>query len=441
MAPDLFTSQHVRLLCLFCSGGQVFTWVGLRTGKIELLFWIVTGCLTLVVVATLLRAQMRGGQDARPAAAYDLDVYRDQLREVERDLERGVLSSADGERALAEVSRRILAADSALQATQGAGFGARSGPVLGLVTSLALIGGSFAIYLELGAPGYGDLALADRIEAAQILRSERPSQETAEASVPASPPLEAPSPDYVALVERLRDAIRSRPDDAEGFSLLSQSEARLGNFAAAHAAKARVISLKAEAATAQDFSQYADLMILAAGGYVSPEAEQVLERTLAMDPTDGPARYYFGLMMAQTGRPDTALRIWDQLLRDGPPDAPWIIPIDAQIGDMAMRAGVDYARPAIGTGRGPTQEQIAAASDMSPAERMEMIQGMVAGLSDRLATDGGPVEDWAQLISALGVLGDHDQARAIFDNAMEAFAGDLTAVDLLNRTADRVGLQ
>jgi len=405
-----------------------------------MLFWIVTGCLTLVVVATLLRAQFRGGEQARPAAAYDLDVYRDQLREVERDMERGVLSPADGERALTEVSRRILAADAALKNATSAARGGRSGPLLAGVTAVTLVGGSFAIYLELGAPGYGDLALADRIEAAQILRSERPSQETAEASVLESPPVDA-APDYVALVERLREAVEARPDDLQGLTLLSQSEARLGNFSAAHVAKARAISLKGEEATAQDFSEYADLLVLAAGGYVSPEAEQMLERTLAMDPSDGAARYYYGLMMSQTGRPDTTLRLWDQLLREGPADAPWIAPIDAQMPDIAMRAGVDYARPTIGTGRGPTQDQIDAAADMSPAERMEMIQGMVAGLSDRLATEGGPVEDWAQLISALGVLGDRDQARAVFDNAMEVFGSDPTAIDMLNRAADRAGLQ
>lgn len=407
-----------------------------------MLFWMITGGLTLVVVATLLHAQMRGGAQARPAAAYDLDVYRDQLREVERDLERGVLSPADGEQALAEVSRRILAADAALRAAEAGGAQARGGPVLAALTAAMLIGGAFWIYLQLGAPGYGDLALSDRIEAAQILRQERPSQDTAEASVTEAPPVDA-TPDYVALVDRLRAAVQSRPDDLQGLVLLSQSEARLGNFAAAHAAKARVIALKGADATAQDFSEYADMMILAAGGYVSPEAEQVLERTLAMDRGDGAARYYYGLMMAQTGRPDVALRIWDQLLREGPEDAPWIAPIDAQMGDIAMRAGVDYARPAIGSGavRGPTQEQIDSASDMSPAEQMQMIEGMVAGLSDRLATQGGPVEEWAQLISALGVLGDLEQARAIFDNAMEAFGEDLVAVDLLNHTADRIGLQ
>ncbi|WP_299729314.1 c-type cytochrome biogenesis protein CcmI [uncultured Tateyamaria sp.] len=405
-----------------------------------MLFWIITGGLTLVVVATLVLALVRGGQEARPAAAYDLDVYRDQLKEVERDLERGVVSPADAERTVTEVSRRILAADAALQRAQASTTGGRSGPIIAALTAMVLIGGTFAIYLQLGAPGYGDLALSDRIEAAQILRAERPDQQTAEASVPASPPVDE-APDYVALVERLRQAVQSRPDDLQGLTLLSQSEARLGNFAAAHVAKARLIELKGDAATAQDFSEYADMLVLAAGGYVSPEAEQVLERTLAMDPRDGAARYYFGLMMAQTGRPDTALRIWDQLLREGPADAPWIVPIDAQMEDVAMRAGVDYARPAIGTGRGPSQEQIEAAAEMSPAEQMGMIRGMVAGLSDRLATDGGPVEDWAQLISALGVLGERDRAAAIFENAMQVFGSDPTAVDMLNRVADRVGLQ
>ncbi|MEL6450830.1 MAG: c-type cytochrome biogenesis protein CcmI [Pseudomonadota bacterium] len=407
----------------------------------DTLFWIVTALITLAVVATFARALLRGADAERPPAAYDLDVYRDQLKEVDRDLERGVVSPADAERARTEVSRRILAADAALQKAQTRSTRRGGTAVVAGVTALVLVGGSYAIYLQLGAPGYGDLALADRIEASDILRTERPSQATAEASLPArTPPTDVP-PDYVALVEQLRNAVAERPDDLQGLNLLSQAESRLGNFVAAHEAKAQVIALKGDAATSTDYSEYADLLILAAGVYVSPEAEQVLNRTLQLDPTDGPARYYVGLMMTQVGRPDRALRVWDQLLREGPPDAPWIDAIEAQIEDTAIRAGVDYARPAIGTGRGPSAADIEAAGDMTPAQRMEMIQGMVVGLSDRLATEGGPVEDWAQLISALAVLGDMGQADAIFRNAMNVFGDDATAVDLLNRTADRVGLQ
>ncbi|MEX0369986.1 MAG: c-type cytochrome biogenesis protein CcmI [Tateyamaria sp.] len=403
-------------------------------------FWIVTALLTLVVLATLGRAVLRGRADQKPPAAYDLDVYRDQLREVDRDLARGVVSEADADRVRTEVSRRILAADAALQKQTQVGA-ARANPIAAGLIGALVIAGTYLIYVQIGAPTYGDLALADRIEAAAILRAERPNQQTAEESVISAGANADADPDYVALVEQLRTAVSERPNDVEGLQLLSRAEGRLGNFVEAHRAKAQVLSLKGNQAKSTDFSEYADLLVLAAGGYVSPEAEAILERTLALDPTDGPARYYYGLMMTQTGRPDTALRIWDQLLREGPADAPWIAPVAGQIEDIAARAGVAYAMPSIGTGRGPTADQIEAAEDLSPAERMEMIRGMVTGLSDRLATEGGPVEDWAQLISALGVLGDMDQARAILINAREVFAGDPAAADLLSRTADRVGLE
>ncbi|WP_299952794.1 c-type cytochrome biogenesis protein CcmI [uncultured Roseobacter sp.] len=403
------------------------------------LFWILAGGLALgvaILLALGLRAPRTGA--AVPAAAYDLRVYRDQLREVEKDLARGVVSKEDAERVRAEVSRRILAADAALQkdhVTADASKGA-PGIVAGAIT-LVLIAGSVGLYLQLGAPGYGDLTLADRIAFAEEALAERPSQAEAEASLPERGTPPEASPDYVALVEQLRDTVARRPDDLQGHILLAQNEANLGNFRAAAQAQGEVLRLKGPDAEVADYVDYADMLVLAAGGYVSPEAETALRTALSVDQANGTARYYIGLMMAQTGRPDTAFRMWDALLREGPEDAPWIRPILAQIEDMAFRAGVNYQLPEIGTGRGPSAADIEAAGDLSPAERLEMIQGMVSGLSERLATEGGPVQDWAQLISALGVLGQTGQARAVYDNAVEVFAEDTRALDLLLRAGQR----
>ena len=77
---------------------------------------------------------------------------------------------------------------------------------------------------------------------------------------------------------------------------------------------------------------------------------------------------------------------------------------------------------------------------MSAADRMEMIGGMVAGLSDRLATDGGPPTDWARLITSLGVLGEQDQALAVFNNALEVFAGDAGALDIIRAAGSQAGV-
>ncbi|WP_300056126.1 c-type cytochrome biogenesis protein CcmI [uncultured Roseobacter sp.] len=402
-------------------------------------FWILAGGLALVIAVLLalgLRAPRSGA--AVPPAAYDLRVYRDQLKEIDKDLARGVISPEDADRVRAEVSRRILAADAALQADTVAADASKGAPgmVAGLI-ALVLVAGSIAMYLQLGAPGYGDLSLADRIAFAEEARTQRPSQAEAEASLPAPQLPQDASPDYVALVKQLRETVAQRPDDLQGHILLAQNEANLGNYRAAAEAQQEVIRIKGDAVTAADHTDFADMLVVAAGGYVSPEAEAALQRALALEPQNGTARYYMGLMMAQTGRPDTAFRTWDALLRAGPEDAPWIPPILAQIEDMAVRAGVNYQLPEIGSGRGPSAADVEAAENLSPVERMQMIEGMVTGLSERLATEGGPVQDWAQLITALGVLGQQGQARAVYDNAVEVFADDTRALDLLLRAGQR----
>ena len=298
------------------------------------------------------------------------------------------------------------------------------------------------MYSRLGAPGYGDLALKDRIAFAKTLRETRPSQADAIAGMPEVTVAPELSPEYQALLTQLRETVAKRPNDVQGQTLLAQNEARVGNFSAAADAQSAVVRLKGPDATTEEVVNYGELLIMAAGGYVSPEAEAVLRAVLTRDAENGTASYYWGLMLIQTGRPDQGFRIWDGLLRRGPADAPWIEPILGQIKPVADLAGVDYTIPDIGGSAlpGPSKDDIEAAQDMTPAERMEMIGSMVDGLSERLATQGGPVEDWSRLISSLGVLGQTDRAQAIYDNALEVFAGDSSALDEIFRAGERASL-
>ena len=70
-------------------------------------FWITTVLLALVVAALFSIALMRRADQSTGAGDYDMRVYRDQLAEVDRDLERGVLTQDDAKRVRTEVSRRI----------------------------------------------------------------------------------------------------------------------------------------------------------------------------------------------------------------------------------------------------------------------------------------------------------------------------------------------
>lgn len=405
-------------------------------------FWIITLAMAVIVVLWLISAMRRAAANPLPDATdFDVQVYRDQLAEVERDIARGIVPEEDAVRIRTEISRRILSSDSAASdAASERGGGPQTG--IAIVLAVVLVGGSVLLYRELGAPGYGDLALADRMAMAEEMRNNRPDQATAVASLPPNTALGDQNDDFLILMQRLRETVADRPDDLQGSILLAQNEARVGNFTAAAKAQENVLRLKGDALAAEDITDYAELLILAAGGYVSPEAETALRAALVQDDQEGRARYYMGLMMIQTGRPDIAFRIWDTLLRRGPESASWIAPIQAQIMTAAALAGVNYTMPAIGggAGAGPSLEDIEAASEMTAEERMDMIGGMVEGLSNRLATDGGPPEDWARLITSLAIMGNPDQALAIFNNAMEVFGDDPGARDIIVAAGSQAGV-
>ena len=400
-------------------------------------FWLIAGLISALVAALLGRSLLRGQDGAVDAAAFDVQVYRDQLSEVDRDLARGVLGEAEAERTRTEISRRLLAADAAAKSVtaKGARTGVETWGGLTLAVILVTAGG-LGLYSYLGQPQMADMPLENRFQEARDLASTRLSQAEFEAQMPAAN-VPDPDPSLLNLVEQLRDVVEERPDDLRGFQLLARNEAALGNYPLAYAAQNRIIALKGDAVEANDFLTLADYYMIAAQGYISPEAEEALGNAIRRDPQNGFGRYYTGLLMMQTGRPDLTFRFWRALLEEGPENAPWIAPIRANIDDLAWIAGVRYDAPAP---RGPSAEDIAAAESLGAEDRAAMIEGMVASLSDRLASEGGSAQEWAQLITALGVLGRTGDAKDIWTEAQDIFKETPEGLAMINQAAANAGL-
>ncbi|MYK59109.1 MAG: c-type cytochrome biogenesis protein CcmI, partial [Rhodospirillaceae bacterium] len=63
------------------------------------MIWLVVALLGIAAGAAILwRLYPRGGSETAPvagAAEHDLEVYRDQLRELDRDLARGTIEAAE----------------------------------------------------------------------------------------------------------------------------------------------------------------------------------------------------------------------------------------------------------------------------------------------------------------------------------------------------------
>ena len=394
------------------------------------MFWAISGgmaaIVTLALVAAILRAQRSAvsGQEDDGDVLDDpqIAVYRDQLATVDKDVARGTVNEEEAARLKTEISRRLLDAD-----RNRAGRTRTAPPAANIAamvfTGAVVIGGGLYGYWAIGAPGYPDLPLAQRLEAAAEARANRPTQAAFLAQLPPSPTPEL-EPQFAELFARLTQAVAINPEDRQGLELMVQFAPRAGDYMAAAEAKARLNRLEGAEPTALDWAEEADLLVLATGGYVSPEAEAALDRALTLDRTNPTARFYAGLMHSQFGRPDLAFRIWRPLLEESAADDPWVPPIRQQIVQIADRAGVVYELPPMqdASQRGPSAADIAAAQDMSEGDRAAMIEGMIANLSDRLANEGGPPSDWAQLIRALGVVGRHEQAALIWREAQNTFS-------------------
>jgi cytochrome c-type biogenesis protein CcmH len=422
-------------------------------------FWALAAAIAGLTAFLLIRPLVTARRAGESRASHDVAVFRDQLTAVDRDLDRGVLSGAEAEGARAEVSRRLLAAAAEAERSHGAGpapAGVSRIVAIGMTGLLAVAGGG--LYLHLGAPGAADLPLGPRIEDMRRAAAERPPQLEAERRIagtaaPETPPSDPNSIEMREMVERLRQVLAERPDDLRGRRLLVQALMRMDDVAGAWRAQEDVIALLADDVSADDHALAAEAMILAARGYVSPQAERRLTQAIDINPLHTTARYYAGLSLAQNGRPDLTLEMWTPLLTEGPADAPWKEPILTMIGGVAAEAGkpvppeaaaaadaLRAARAAPGpspAGPGPDAEDMRAAEDMTPEDRAAMIEGMVAQLENKLATTGGVPADWARLIQTYGVLGRSGDVARVMGSARTAFASAPGVVAQLEGVAAR----
>lgn len=378
-----------------------------------MLFWILAAAMTAATVAFLLHPLMRGGGTKEGSGPdWDLHVYRDQLGEVDRDLARGVIDPAQAEAARAEIGRRMLsAADARPAAAPSRAVAPRTARLVAAFVALAVPLGALAIYLPSGRPDLPALPFASRGET------------------------EAPPAEVLQALDRLNRHLEENPGDLEGWLLTGQVYGRMGRFADSADAYRRALSIsQGDPAIASSFGE---AMVQAEGGIVGGEARRAFEGALEREPGDLRARYYLALARSQAGDDEGALEGWAELVRRSPADAPWLPAVRQQIAETAGRLGRDVAAatpeplppaaapgpeagPAPGGAPGPTSDQMAAAADLPPEERREMIRGMVERLAARLEETPGDAEGWLRLARAYRVLGEPAKAGDALSAAVKA---------------------
>ncbi|KZB54913.1 c-type cytochrome biogenesis protein CcmI [Thalassospira xiamenensis] len=410
--------------------------------------WIVLGALTALVAGYVLWPILRNARSAdadtnedrladmdEDELQRDLAVYRDQLAEIGRDIERGVLTEGQADAARTEVQRRILATDQRIakrhQSGEAANRVSRLRPAVAIFT-LLLFAGGVGLYLDLGRPDLRDRPIASRTDEIMAARQASDNDATRNAALNRA-------------VQDLSNRLLENPDDLKGWELLGASLMALGRPEEAQTAYLEAV--KQSGRDGDYLAMYAESVIRTNNGQVNTIARGALEEAAKSGSTDPRIQYFLGLADAQNGNVAAAVDRWIALVNGAPSDAGWLPMVLARIEEAAVAQGIDITgritvTPPMASNApgGPSREDMEAAAEMTPEERQEMILGMVSQLADKLAENPQDPEGWARLMRAYMVIGQPDQAKQAYDTARQEFAGDTALLTRFAGLADELGI-
>ncbi|PDT85381.1 c-type cytochrome biogenesis protein CcmI [Sinorhizobium sp. BJ1] len=355
-----------------------------------MLFWILVATLTAAVAVALVLPLMRAASPLPSPHSHDMEVYRDQLDELTRDREAGLISGDDAELARAEIGRRMIAAsaaDASKQESMSKRLGSKRLAQAFILLCLPAVG--LCLYLTTGSPGVPAQPLAAR--------------------------LANPGEDINILIAKAENHLALSPDDGAGWDLLAPIYMRNGRVDDAVGAYDHAIRLLGP--TAARLGGYAEALIVQSGGLVTAAAQDALKKALALDANDPRSEFYLALGLKQEGKHGDALAAFRKLAGRSPAGAPWLPLVNQHIAELsADKPGA--GGEALGN---PTSEDIAAAEGMSAGDRQAMIRGMVDGLAGRLKENPDNFEGWMRLVRAYVVLDQRDKAEDALSEGLQAF--------------------
>ncbi|WP_025091280.1 c-type cytochrome biogenesis protein CcmI [Brucella intermedia] len=355
-------------------------------------FWLIAALLTLAATLVVLLPLTRRKQAFLPAEKNDLEVYRDQLREVEADAARGMIDPQSAEQARIEISRRILNAEkSAREAAEAAGK-TTPGRLLAFLAVLAVPLVAWGVYPLFGKPDMPSMPLAERLSAS----ADRGSVDE--------------------LVARAEAHLAQNPDDVRGWDVLAPIYLRLGR--AADAVNAYRSSIRIAGENFPRVLGLGEALATASGGTVTAEAEGFFRKAADLEPNDVRPQFYLAQGEMQDGRMNLAANRLQAFLDKAPADAPWRGQIEQAIARLRDPAAVQQ-QP-----KGPTADDVDAASSMSPEDRQAMIEGMVQRLDESLRQNSGDVEGWKRLVRSYMILNRRDAALDALNRGMTALEGE-----------------
>ena len=356
------------------------------------ILWLSIGLAALAAALWIARPLFRRSLVELNEADSAVAIYRDQVDELRRDLDAGLLNQTEFEAAEEEIEARAV--DAANRVDFGLTVSRRS-PIAAMMLAAFAVAASVAVYSGLGTPALKDQPLAQR--RTQAL------QQRAEAG------------DLNSRIQILIDKTKKNPDSFEDWWMLARSYSAVGDHASAVDAYQNAVELSGDRPTV--LAAYAESMTLANGNKVPQAARLIFEQILQSTP-DPRARYYVALSKAQAQDFEAAIDDWTALARDSEPGAPWMALVRRDIVNMArfLKKDVrDYLPDA-------NEAEIAKAGG-GPQQSTPDLASRAEALAASLADNPKDYKNWIALAEVRTALGRHEEAADAINSSRREFAG------------------
>ncbi len=334
--------------------------------------------MIFVVVAALLLAAallfvippllQRRRPDTVARSAVNITVYRDQLAELERDLENDIISREQYELGRKELERRLLEDvddDEADERSSSVAPGVTAGRTSAIMVSVLLTLFALGGYFYLGSPQILDPAF-DPQEAAREQISQMSESEIAA--------------QINTMVTQLAQRLENDPTDAEGWKMLGRSYIALQRFDDALAAFDNAVRLDAD--DAQLLADYADALAMAGGESLEGRPLALIRRALEIDPANQKALWLAGTAAYERADFEEALRYWRRLYEVVPKDSPAARTMESNIAEAeSLLAGRAPAADGAATAEATT------AVSEEAGDGLQVVSGVVSlapSLRDRV---------------------------------------------------------
>ncbi|WP_343314778.1 c-type cytochrome biogenesis protein CcmI [Brucella sp. BE17] len=375
-------------------------------------FWLIAGLLTLMATLAVLLPLTRSKQAFLSAQKNDLEVYRDQLREVGLDAARGMIDRQSAEQARVEISRRILNTEKASRTFSAVETSVASAQSKARITALSAVLAvpliAWSVYPLFGKPDMPSMPLAERLAAA-------PNSGSVD-----------------ELVARAEAHLAQNPGDVRGWDVLAPIYMRLGRYP--DALNAYRTSIRIAGESFPRLLGLGEALTSVSGGTVTAEAEGFFRKAAELEPNDVRPQFYLAQGEMQDGHPDVAIKRLQGFLDKAPADAPWRGRVEEAIARIGGSKPDMQAAP-----KGPNAEDIDAAASLSAQDRQAMVEGMVQRLDESLTQDGQNLDGWKRLVRSYMILNRRDAALDALNRGMAALENEKRA-ELLSFAA-QLGLE